>query len=127
MAQHIGVDIVEIARIERAVARWGAHFLDRIFTESELKLYRERPWSLAARFACKEAVMKLLGTGWMGLKWQDIETLSRPGGRPFINLYGRAQIEADKLWVKELAVSLTHSKEYAIAYVAGASADTPLA
>ncbi len=121
MTQYVGVDIVEIARVERAVSRWGEHFLRRVFTDSEISSYSRKPASLAARFACKEAVMKLLGTGWTGVNWREIETLSQPEGRPVINLYGRAQDEAGKLGLKELAVSLSHSKEYAIAYVVAAS------
>ena len=119
MAQYIGIDIIEIVRIEKAIARWGETFLRRVYTDSELKLYREKPSSLAARFACKEAVMKLLGTGRNGVHWREIEALSHPNGKPRLNLYGRAQSQADKLGIKEIAVSLSHSKEYAIASVSG--------
>ena len=117
--QHIGVDIIEIARIEKAVARWGERFLHRIYTDSELRLYRKKPSSLAVRFASKEAVMKLLGTGRKGVGWREIETLSHPSGKPWLNLCGRAQIEAKRLGLKEIAISLSHSKEYAIALVSG--------
>ena len=116
---YIGIDIIEIARIKKAIARWGERFLHRVYTESELRLYRKSPPSLAARFACKEAVMKLLGTGRKGTNWLEIETLSHPSGKPLINLYGRAQNEANKLGLREIAVSLAHSKEYAIASVVG--------
>ncbi len=117
--QHIGVDIVEIVRIEKAVARWGERFLHRIYTDAELKLYGKKSASLAARFASKEAVMKLLGTGWIGIGWKEIETLSHPSGKPLLNLYGRAQTEAKRLGLKEIAISLSHSREYAIAFVVG--------
>ena len=117
--QHIGVDIIEIARIEKAIARWGERFLHRIYTDSELRLYRKKPSSLAVRFASKEAVMKLLGTGRKGIGWREIETLAHPGGKPWLNLYGRAQIEAKRLGLKGVAISLSHSKEYAIALVTG--------
>jgi len=116
---HIGIDIIEIARIERAIARWGESFLHRVYTDPELRLYRKKPPSLAARFASKEAVMKLLGTGRKGVSWREIETLSHPGGKPLLNLYGRAKIEAKRLGLKGVAISLSHSKEYAIAFVAG--------
>ncbi|MFC1911921.1 holo-ACP synthase [Chloroflexota bacterium] len=122
MTQYIGVDIVEIDRIQKAIARGGEAFLQRVYTGSELELYRKKTPSLAARFACKEAVMKLLGTGRNGANWREIETLSYPGGKPFVNLYGKAQSKADELGLKEIAVSLSHSREYAIAYVAGISA-----
>jgi len=121
MAHYTGIDIIEIARIKKAVARWGEPFLRRVYTDSELKLYREKPASLAARFACKEAVMKLLGTGRRGIHWREIETLSHPSGKPLLNLYGNAQSKAGELGIKEIAVSLSHSKEYAIASVSGIS------
>ena len=117
MTHYTGIDIIEIARIKKAIARWGECFLHRIYTDNELRLYGKSPQSLAARFACKEAVMKLLGTGRKGISWREIETLSYPSGKPLVNLYGRAKREANKLGVKEIAVSISHSKEYAIVSV----------
>ena len=119
MKNYIGIDIIEIDRIKQAIARWGERFLHRIYTDTELKLYGEKPPSLAARFACKEAIMKLLGTGSTGIKWREIETLSHPDGKPRLNLYGRARSEADRLGLREIAVSLSHSREYAIASAVG--------
>jgi len=121
MAHYTGIDIIEIARIKKAIARWGEAFLHRVYTEAEIKLYSNKPPSLAARFACKEAVMKLLGTGRRGVHWREIETLSHPGGKPLVNLYGRAQSRANEMGLKEIAVSLSHSKEYAIASVTSIS------
>jgi holo-[acyl-carrier protein] synthase len=121
MSHYIGVDIIEIGRIKEAVNNWGEKFLRRIYTESELSAYRNKPSSLAARFAGKEAVMKLLGTGRYGIHWREIETLSMPGGKPLVNLYGRALTRASELGIKEIAVSLSHSKEYAVAYVSAIS------
>ena len=121
MAHYIGIDIIEIARIKKAIARWGEAFLHRVYTDAELERYHENPSSLAARFACKEAVMKLLGTGRKGVHWREIETLTHPGGKPLVNLYGRALNKADELGLKEIAVSLSHSREFAIASVAGIS------
>jgi len=117
--QYIGVDIVEIARIEEAVTNWGERFLNRIYTEAELELCRNNFSSLAIRFASKEAVMKLLGTGIKGISWKEIETLSHPSGKPLVNLYGKAQAKIEELGLKEIAISLSHSKEYAIAMVTG--------
>jgi holo-[acyl-carrier protein] synthase len=122
MAHYIGVDIIEIARIEEAVNNWGEKFLRRVYTNAELAACRHNPSSLAVRFAGKEAVMKLLGTGSIGVHWREVETLSHPGGRPLINLYGKAQSKADELDIKEIAVSLSHSKEYAVACVSAVSA-----
>jgi holo-[acyl-carrier protein] synthase len=115
----IGVDIVEIARLEKAVARWGEDFLRRVYTDSELKLYRQKLPSLAARFAAKEAVIKALGRPAKDTSLKDIEVLSGPGGQPVVNLYGRTQQQAKGMGLGELAVTLSHSKEYAVAFVSG--------
>jgi len=124
MTHSIGIDIVEIARIRQAIARWGEPFLRRVYTGQELKLYRGNPRSLAARFAGKEAVVKLFGARKTGIKWRDIEVLSRPGGQPCVNLYGKAQSEAGELGLKEINISLSHSKEYAVAAAIGTSTDS---
>ena len=70
MTLYVGIDIIEIARVKKAIARWEDRFLRRIYTDAEIRLYRRKPQSLAARFACKEAVMKLLGTGRKGVSWR---------------------------------------------------------
>ncbi|MFH1651911.1 MAG: holo-ACP synthase [Chloroflexota bacterium] len=114
-----GIDIIEIGRIRRALDRFGERFLNRIYTAEERKLCGGRVDTLAARFASKEAVMKLLGTGRRGVSWRDIETLAHPSGKPRVNLYGGARREAEKLGIREIAVSLAHSREYAIASAVG--------
>ncbi len=116
---YIGIDIIEIARIQRAIDRWGESFLRRVYTEPELRLYQRKPSSLAARFAGKEAVMKALGTGIKGIGWKEIEILSEPAGQPVVQLYGKAQNKADDMGLVKLAISLSDSKEYAIASVIG--------
>ena len=116
---YIGIDIMEIARIKKAIARWGESFLHRVYTELELELYHQKPSSLAARFAGKEAVVKALGTQAKGISWKEIEILSDPNGRPLIYLYGKAKNRANGLALNNLTISLSHSKEYAIACVAG--------
>ena len=116
---HIGVDIIEIARIERVLERWGERFLHRIYTEPELKLCRKKPSRLATRFAGKEAVMKALGTGIKGVSWKEIGILAEPGGKPLVQLYGKAQKRANSLGLGKLAISLSDSMEYAIAFVVG--------
>lgn len=115
----IGIDIIEIARIEKAISRWGENFLHRVYTDPELKLYHNKLLSLAARFAGKEAVIKALGPQTQGISWREIEILSDSGGKPSVRLYGKAQEQADSLGLDKLAISLSHSKEYAIALVAG--------
>ena len=116
---HIGIDIIEIARIERAIARWGESFLRRVYTEPELKLYHRKPSSLAARFAGKEAVIKALGSQPKGNIWKEIEITSDPDGKPLVHLYGNAQNQAHSLGLDSFAISLSHSKKYAIALAAG--------
>ncbi len=121
MLQYVGIDIVEIERVRRAIDRWGERFLRRVYTDLEINSYGNRPESLAARFACKEAVVKLLGAAEKGVRWHDIETLSQPDGRPYVRLHGRARSEAERLGIRQIAVSLSHSKRQAIASVAGVS------
>jgi holo-[acyl-carrier protein] synthase len=115
----IGVDIVEIERVESASKRGGAHFLNRIYTETELKTCQDRPSSLASRFAAKEAVMKVLGTGGIGIAWREIEILTDDDGRPSVKLYGQALNKAGELNLKKVSVSLSDSKEYAVAVAIG--------
>jgi len=115
----IGIDIIEIARIKKAIDRWGVRFLQRVYTESELRLCRKKPPRLAGRFAGKEAVMKALGTGTKGISWREIEILAEPSGKPIVHLSGKAQKQADGLGFDTLAISLSDSKEYAIAFVVG--------
>ena len=116
---YIGIDIVEIARIEGAIARWGESFLRRVYTDFELKLCRRKLSSLAARFAGKEAVVKALGAKNKGISWREIEILSDASGKPLVRLYGKAQNQASDLGLVNLAISLSHSREYAIAFVTG--------
>lgn len=111
----IGIDIIEINRIEEAVQKWGERFLSRIFTQREIKYCyrRKRPYpSLAGRFAAKEATMKALGTGWRrGIRWIDIEILPGPTGAPTVSLYGEARKIAGS---RRILVSLSHSQVYAV-------------
>ncbi len=117
--QHVGVDIVEINRIENVITRWGDKFLKRVFTPAELKKYGTKISSLAARFAAKEAVFKSLGACDVGISWQEIEILAEPSGKPNVILSGNAMRTAYELNIKELAVSLSHSDAYAVAFVVG--------
>ncbi len=115
-----GVDIIEIARVEQSLERWGARFIRRVFTPSELAFCRGRAHELAVRFAAKEAVSKALGTGiWCadGIWWHDVEVLADPRGKPFVHLSGRAQQRADELGLREISISLSHSDNYAVAFV----------
>lgn len=115
----MGLDMVEIARIEGAIARWGMRFLHRVYTEAEIRYCRNRVPELAVRFAAKEAAMKALGTGIRGVGWREIEILTNQEGSPSVHLYGRARSRSEELGLSDLAVSLSHSREYAIASVVG--------
>lgn len=112
-----GVDIIEIPRISRVLGQYGQRFLQRIFTPGEIAYCRERPPNLAARFAAKEATMKVLGTGIRGAAWRDIEVVRAPSGAPSILLHGRARARAQRMGVREISLSLSHSREYAVAFV----------
>jgi len=101
------------------VKRWGKRFLDRIYTESELRICKGKPDKLASRFAGKEAVMKALGTGARGISWREIEIASESSGKPVVNLYGKAQEKARSLGLNQLAISLSDSREYSVAFVVG--------
>ncbi|MDP7578951.1 MAG: holo-ACP synthase [SAR202 cluster bacterium] len=116
-----GIDMVEISRIRSVSERYGERFLRRIYTEGEAIYCRGRAPQLAARFAAKEAVMKALGTGIRGVKWRDIEVVRQTGGPPMIVLHGTALARAKRLEIDHLAVSLTHSQDYAMAFVVGES------
>jgi holo-[acyl-carrier protein] synthase len=116
--QYIGVDIIEIDRIEQLIRRWGDTFLQRVFTPAELKLFNKTS-SLAARFAAKEAVLKALGACDKGISWQEIEILADLNGKPLVNLMGKAKLKADESSISKINISLSHSKEYAVAFVVG--------
>jgi len=115
----VGIDIIEIPRIAQAISRWQESFLKRVYTDTELKHCHNAVPSLAARFAAKEATMKALGTGMNGLNWQDIEVLSNIDGAPSLRLHGRALEKSKEVGITELSITMSHSKQYAIAFVIG--------
>ncbi len=121
MVVGLGTDIAEIARIEHSIVRFGQRFLDRIFTPGEIaycQRKRSSAESFAARFAAKEAGAKALGTGIQyGVSWLEIEVRREPGQRPTLHLSGRAAERAQHLGVCHIALSLTHSRELAMAVV----------
>lgn len=116
-----GIDIAEVPRIAASIERFGGRFLNRIFTEGEIRYCdakANRVERYAARFAAKEAAMKALGTGWnYGVRWRDCEVVRKPGGRPTLTFHGKAAEFAAKLGVKNIALSLTHTAEQAMAQV----------
>lgn len=116
-----GVDIAEVPRIAEAIARYGQRFLNRIYTEGEIRYCdskANRVERYAARFAAKEAAMKALGTGWNhGVRWKDCEVARQPGGRPTLKFHGKAAEVAQRLGTANIALSLTHTAEQAFAQV----------
>jgi holo-[acyl-carrier protein] synthase len=116
-----GIDIAEVPRVQEAIQRYGRRFLERIYTQREQQYCdskANRVERYAARFAAKEAAMKALGTGWNhGVRWRDCEVVRMPGGRPTIQFHGKAGEFAAKLGVRNAALSITHTKEQAMAQV----------
>ncbi len=120
MQLRTGVDLIEIERVDQAITAHGDRFLDRVYTAAELAYCRGRRESLAARFAAKEAVAKALGTGiWrQGVNWTDIETISDPeSGAPQLILHGAAAALAHAQGLTTWAISLSHDRSRAIAFV----------
>ncbi|MGA2131626.1 MAG: holo-[acyl-carrier-protein] synthase [Bryobacteraceae bacterium] len=116
-----GVDLAEVPRIRQAIDRHGARFIERIFTPAEIAYVQRkanRYERFAARFAAKEAGMKAIGTGWRhGVRWQDFEVANLPTGKPTLRFHGQAARFADALGVRNVALSLTHTAELAMAHV----------
>ncbi len=122
-----GIDIVEVARIATMLEAHGERFVTRCFTRAEADYaeaaHRRRAERYAARFACKEAVLKALGTGWRdGIAWRQIEVRRAPSGRPSLVLTGRCAEIADDLGIVQWHVSLSHTDTNAIASVLGCGA-----
>jgi holo-[acyl-carrier protein] synthase len=116
-----GIDLAEVPRIRAAIERHGARFIERIFTPFEIA-YVDRKANrferYAARFAAKEAGMKAIGTGWRrGVRWQDFEVRNLPSGRPTLTFHGVAARFAERLGVKSVSLSLTHTEEAGMAFV----------
>jgi len=117
----IGVDITEVPRIRSTIERRGEVFLRRIYTPGEISYcerFKNKYERYAGRFAVKEAAMKALGTGWScGVRWVDLEVIREKSGRPTLAIRGEAGKIAARLGVKNIAVSITHTEEQAMAQV----------
>jgi holo-[acyl-carrier protein] synthase len=122
MVLGLGTDLIETRRVQESIDRFGERFLERIFTAGEiaycLRKKRNAAESFAARFAAKEAGAKALGTGISrGVSWKEFEVRRAVSGQPSLHLSGRAQELAEALGVRRVQLSLTHSRELAIAVV----------
>jgi len=112
-----GVDIIEVGRIKSALDLWGNRFLDRVFTKRELDYANTKKFShenLAARFACKESVLKAFGDTRSGIQLKHIEVLNDPKGKPEIVLHGKAKEFARKNRMDQVIVSMSHTSNYAV-------------
>jgi len=114
-----GIDLVDCERIEKMVHRHGRRFLNRVFTPTEQEYsnrHRKQAERLAGRFAVKEAVMKMLGTGWRdGILWTDIETTNDSMGKPQVLLKGEIARIARQVGIEQVSVSITHTRDLAVA------------
>jgi len=114
-----GIDLVELGRIEQMLERHGERFLERVFTareQADAAAVKNRIEKLAGRFAAKEAVMKLVGTGWRdGVAWTDIEVVNDPLGRPQVRLGGKVKELADALRLGPVTLSISHTGNFAMA------------
>jgi holo-[acyl-carrier protein] synthase len=118
----MGIDLAEVERIRKVVSgEGGARFLKRVYTAAEVEYcerFKNKYERYAGRFAAKEAAMKALGTGWSrGVRWVDVEVVRQRGGRPTLALKGEAAKIAERMGVKNIALSITHTAEQAFAQV----------
>lgn len=116
-----GIDVAEVERVRQTIERFGRRFIERVFTVEEISYCESKANKVeryAARFAVKEAGMKAIGTGWnRGVRWRDVEVRRSPGSRPTIVFYGKAAEFFANLGATRAHLSLTHTKEFAMAYV----------
>jgi len=122
MVLGLGTDLIETKRVQESIERYGERFLERIFTEGEIaycmRKRKNAAESFAARFAAKEAGAKALGTGIShGVSWKEFEVRREASGRPTLHLSGRAAELAEAMGVRRVQLSLTHSRELALAVV----------
>jgi holo-[acyl-carrier protein] synthase len=114
-----GIDLVDCPRIEEMIKRHDQRFVNRVFTAAEqayAEANKDMVEKLAGRFAAKEAILKLMGTGWRGkIAWTDIEVVNNTSGQPEVTLYGEVKKIADGLGINHISVSITHTANFAIA------------
>ncbi|MHC4922810.1 MAG: holo-ACP synthase [Planctomycetota bacterium] len=119
----IGIDAVEVQRIRALLAERGRAFKKKVFTRDELGLFEGAPDAhihVAGRFAAKEAVLKVLGTGWgQGVHWRDVEVLADGDGVPVVHLHGKAEDRARLLGIQKILLSITHTADLAMATALG--------
>jgi holo-[acyl-carrier protein] synthase len=115
----LGIDIIKVERIRRSLERFGGRFSRRVLTPAEQRYVRDRPETMAGRWAAKEAVSKVLGLGVRGIGWREIEIERLPTGQPAVRLHGRAERRAQQLGMDRIALSISHEADYAVAIAFG--------
>src|SRR5512143_288492 len=114
-----GIDLVDFPRIEDMINRHNERFISRVFTPAEQAYAdsnRNRVEKYAGRFAAKEAILKLIGTGWRGkIAWTDIEVTNNESGRPEVALSGEVKVIAERMKIRQISISITHTANFAIA------------
>jgi holo-[acyl-carrier protein] synthase len=115
----LGIDIIKVERIRATLERFGSRFSERVLTPMEQRYVRDRPETLAGRWAAKEAVSKVLGLGVRGIGWREIEVERLPTGQPAVRLHGRAAARAEQLGMDRIALSISHESDYAVAIAFG--------
>lgn len=115
----LGIDIIKVERISKAIGRHGRRFARRVLTDHEDAYVRDRPENFAGRWAAKEAVSKVLGLGVRGVGWREIEIIRLPTGAPMVRLHDRALRRANQLGMERVAVSISHEREFAVAVAFG--------
>jgi holo-[acyl-carrier protein] synthase len=117
----LGIDIAEVDRVKAAIERHGQRFLQRVYTEAEIRYCESKANKFerfAGRFAAKEAAMKAIGTGWKdGVAWREFEVTREPGGRPTVHFHGKAAEFAQRLGARRASLSISHTQQQAIAQV----------
>ncbi len=111
----VGIDIIKVDRIRRAIEKHGRRFARRVLTDHEDAYVRDRPENFAGRWAAKEAVSKVLGLGVRGVGWREIEIIRLPTGAPMCRLHERALRRANQLGMERIAVSISHERDFAVA------------
>ena len=121
----IGTDIIECVRIAQMIEKHGEVFLQRVFTQKEILYCSSRKAATqhyAGRWAAKEAVLKVLGTGWAkGIQWTDVEVVNELSGAPVIKITGKAGDIARDLGIREIMITISHCRSYATAFATGIS------
>jgi len=123
----VGTDIIECLRIAQMIERHGELFINRVYTDYEIRYCQRRKQAtqhFAGRWAAKEAILKALGTGWRrGISWRDVEVRNEPSGKPVVGLRGGAREVVEQLGIREMLVSISHCRSHAMAYALALGAE----